>query len=335
MSRHSCISSSDDPLFMKRILLACLGSLLIYVLAFAFLLDRPLTLGALQARIDANLAYGRTIHEPKLVILAGSNGPFSHRCQTIAPMIGRPCVNAGVAVGVGLDYLFARWKPLLHPGDIVYLPLEEAQYIRGQVTNDLGPDAAIMLRHDRATLLHLPLRRQLAALFASGPRAAVMSVIEMALTSDHFNDPRVEVDGGYNQFGDHVGHTAAKGALNQSALAAISPFHPTGAQVTAGYGSVLVIAFLCWAEAHDVRAIGGLPAGFIDSPLTPGELDAIRAVFRDNGAEFLETPEGGRYPRTAFFNSADHLNETSQISHSLAVARALERVMDRKLVRSQ
>ena len=118
------------PVLMRRILLACAASLLLYALAFACLLDRPLTLGALRARIDANLATGATIAEPKLVILAGSNGPYSHRCKIIGPLINRPCVNAGVAVGVGLDYLFPRWEALLHPGDVVYLPLEEAQYVR-------------------------------------------------------------------------------------------------------------------------------------------------------------------------------------------------------------
>jgi hypothetical protein len=319
---------------MKRILLACLGSLVAYALAFGCLLDRPLTLGALRARIEANLAFGQSIHQPKLVILAGSNGPYSHRCETIAPIIGRPCVNAGVAVGVGLDYLFALWKPGLHPGDIVYLPLEEAQYVRPRTTSDLGPDAAIMLRHDRGTLLTLPLRRQIAALFASDLRAAIMSAIETALVSEDFDDPRVAVTGGYNGYGDHVGHTAAKAVLNQAALAAICPFHPNSAQITAGYGSVLIVAFLGWAEAHGVRVIGGLPAGFIDSPLGADELVAIRAVFLEHGAEFLETPDGGRYPRSAFFDSADHLNETSQISHSVAVARALARVTGQKLVRS-
>jgi hypothetical protein len=319
---------------MRQIALACLASLLLYAVAFAFVLDRPLSLGSLQARVEANIALGRTIHQPKLVILAGSNGPFSHRCQTIGPMIGRPCINAGVAVGVGLDYLFTRWKPLLHPGDIVYLPLEEAQYIRTHAASDLGPDAAIMLRHDRATLLALPLRRQVAALFASDLRAAVMSVIEAALSSSDFVDPRIAASGGYNEWGDHVGHTAAKAFLNRAALAAIDPFHPTGAQITAGYGTTLVIGFLTWAEAHGVRVIGGLPAGFIDSPLSQDELTAIHVVFRDHGAEFLETPEGGRYPRTAFFDSADHLLETSQISHSVSVARSLQRIMDRRLVLS-
>lgn len=320
---------------MRRILLACAASLLLYGIAFGCLLDRPLTLGALRARIEANLALGQSIHRPKLVILAGSNGPYSHRCETISHIIGWPCVNAGVAVGIGLDYLFTRWKPRLKPGDIVYLPLEEAQYSRPRAVSDLGPDAAIMLRHDRATLLTLPLRRQIAALFTCDLRAAIMSLIETALADDNFNDPRVAATGEYNEWGDHVGHTAALAALNQSTLAAIIPFHPTGPQIRSGYGSVLVVDFLEWADAHGVRVVGGLPAGFIDSPLGGDELEAIRAVFRDHGADFLETPEGGRYPRSAFFDTPDHLNETAQISHSVAVARALAHLTGQKMVRSR
>jgi hypothetical protein len=320
---------------MRRLLLACVASVLVYAAAFALLLDRPLTLGALRGRIEANLALGQSIAQPKLVILAGSNGPFSHRCETIEPIVGRPCVNAGVAVGVGLDYLFTRWKPWLRSGDIVYLPLEEAQYVRSRATSDLGPDAAIMLRHDRATLAMLPLRRQVAALFSGDLRAAVMSLIETALAKEDFNDPREATNGGYNARGDHVGHSAALAAVNRSALAAIRPFHPTGAQIEAGYGAVLAADFLQWAKAHDVAVIGGLPAGFIDSPMGDDELAAIQALFRDNGALFLETPEGGRYPRSAFFDTPDHLNESAQISHSVAVGRALRRIMVQKLAWSR
>jgi hypothetical protein len=280
--------------------------------------------------MEANIALGVAIHVPKLVILAGSNGPFSHRCETIGPIIGRPCINAGIAVGVGLDYLFTSWKPLLRPGDIVYLPLEETQYVRPRATSDLGPDASIMLRHDRATLWTLPFRRQTAALFAADLRAAVMSVIEMALTGDGFHDPRGVANGGFNGWGDHVGHTAALASVNQSTLAVIMPVHPTGGEIGDGDGSVLVAGFLRWAALHGVRAIGGLPAGFIDSPINDGSLAAIRAIYRDNGAGFLELPNRSLYPRSAFFDTQDHLNETAQIEHSVAVAEALVRIMDRK-----
>ncbi len=310
---------------MRRIVFACTASLVLYIAAFAWLLDRPLTLGALQARIDANLAAAQTISQPKLVILAGSNGPYSHRCETIAPAIGRPCINAGVAVGIGLDYLFTRWKPWLHGGDLVYLPLEEAQYVRQRAASELGPDAAIMLRHDHATWLAMPLRRRLAALFAGDLRAAIMSLIETALTTEGFHDPRVAVAGGYNVWGDHIGHTALLGAPNQPVLATVSPTHPNAAEITAGYGTRLVTDFLHWASAHNIRVIGGLPTGFIDSPIEPAALDAIHAVYHGNGADFLDTPEHGRYPRCDFFDTQDHLNEAAQIRHSIAVAKTMAR----------
>lgn len=314
---------------MRRIMAACAASLLLYNVLFACVLDRPLTLGALRARIEANLAYGAAIAGPKLVILAGSNGPYSHRCQIIAPLIGRPCVNAGVAVGVGLDYLFARWQPLLHPGDIVYLPLEEAQYARPWATSALGPDAAIMLRHDRATLATMPLHRQVAALFVFDLRGAIMSLIETALADTHFHDPRQAVTGSTNAMGDHVGHTAALGAANRAVLAAAVPYHPTADEVRAGYGTRVVRDFLRWAGSHGVRVIGGLPTGFIDSPIDPGALTAIRALYRYEGAGFLDLPNHSRYPRSAFFDTPDHLNEAAQIRHSVAVARALVRLTER------
>jgi hypothetical protein len=320
---------------MLRILVACVTSLLLYIAAFACLLDRPLTLGTLRARVEATIALGLTIQGPKLVILAGSNGPFSHRCETIGPIVERPCINAGVAVGVGLDYLFTRWKPLLHPGDIVYMPMEETQYVRPRATADLGPDATIMLRHDRATLWTLPLRRQIAALFAADLRAAIMSLIETALVDDGFHDPRGAADGGFNAWGDHIGHTAALAAVNQSTLAAIMPVHHTAAEIHDGDGTALIAGFLRWAGRHGVRAIGGLPTGFIDSPISSDSLAAIQAIYRDQGAGFLELPNHSGYPRTDFFDTQDHLNEAAQIEHSAAVGQALVRLIDQTLMVQQ
>jgi hypothetical protein len=313
---------------MRRILLGCGASLVIYMTAFAFILDRPLTLGALRGHIDASLRLSQTIERPKLVILAGSNGPYSHRCETIEPIVGRPCINAGTAVGVGLDYLFARWKPELRPGDIVYLPLEEAQYVRPRATSDLGPDAAIMLRHDRTTLGLLSPQRQIAALFASGPREAIMSLIEMSLEADGFHDPRTEATGGTNHWGDHIGHTKDLSALNQASLLTIMPYHPSAAQIEAGYGTALVARFVEWAGVNGVRVVGGLPTGFDDSPISGASIAAIRAIFRGHGG-FLELANHSRYPRAAFFDTQDHLNEGAQIAHSVLVANALLQFMDR------
>jgi hypothetical protein len=310
---------------MNRLISACLASLLLYALAFGCILDRPLSLGFLQREIDAKLARAASIDGPKLVILAGSNGPYSHRCEIIEPILGMPCVNGGIAVGIGLDYLFARWRQVLHPGDIVYLPMEEQQYVRARAATAVGPDAAIMFRHDRRTLASLPPERWLAALFSFDLRAALMGPIEAALVAAHFHDPRAEVTGATNAWGDHTGHTALLAATSQAALAAASPYHAAAEQIAAGYGTSLIIAFTRWAVANGIHVIGGLPTEFADAPMPDDALQAIRSIYVSNAGAFLVLPNFSRYPRSAFFDTPQHLNETWQAVHSKLLAAQLRR----------
>jgi hypothetical protein len=54
---------------------------------------------------------------------------------------------------------------------------------------------------------------------------------------------------------------------------------------------------------------------------------AIRAVFIDGGARFIDLGDRGRYPRSAFFDTPDHLNEAAQIAHSRAVAAELAGIL--------
>ena len=313
---------------LRRLLAACLASLVTYAVLFGCVLDRPLAYGFLEAQIDAKLARAAAIERPKLVILAGSNAPYSHRCKLIEAVLNMPCVNGGVAVGIGLDYLFARWRDRLRPGDVVYLPMEEAQYVRSRAATAVGPDAAIMFRHDWRTLTRLSPDRWAGALFAFDLRFAVMAVIERALVAAGFHDPRAAIEGATNEWGDHVGHTQALGAASQAALARAEPVHATADGVAQGGGTAEIARFLRWARAHGVRAIGGWPTGFADSPMPEATRAAIRAVYAENGAAFLELPGRSLYPRRAFFDSPEHLSEPWQIAHSRALARALAPVLD-------
>jgi len=308
-----------------RLLLCCAASLLLYAVAFCLVLDRPLSHGFLRDRLEAKLARGAAIEGRKLVILAGSNGPYSHRCEAIEPVLGMPCVNGGVAVGIGLDYLFARWKPLLKAGDVVYLPLEQAQYTRSRAASALGPDAAIMARHDRATLLALPADRWAGALFAFDARALVMSVLEMALSRSGFVDPRASVTGDMNQWGDQVGHTPERARANAGLLAAARPSHVRGPAIETGEGSAEIRHFVAWAAASGVTVLGGFSTGFADLPIPPDTAEAIRRVYRGDGVlgGFVELPNQARYPRPWFFDTPDHLHEDAQRLHSRLVAEAM------------
>ena len=321
--RAGALADRGESSDMRSLAAACLVSLALYGVLFSSVLDRPLALGFLRHEIDAKLARGAALHAPKLVILAGSNGPYSHRCEVIEPIVGMPCVNAGVAVGIGLDYLFARWRPLLHSGDVVYLPMEEAQYVTSRAANALGPDAAIMFRHDWRTLAMLPPDRWAGAFFSSDLSDGVMAVMEEILAAIGFQDPRAAVTGTTNRWGDHVGHTLALAAANRAVLAAAVPVHATAAGVREGYGTTLIGGFVRWATARDIRVIGGLPTEFADSPMPDSTLAAIRRIYLANGGGFLELGNDSRYPRADFFDTPDHLSEPFQIIHSRAVGAAL------------
>ena len=52
-------------------------------------------------------------------------------------------------------------------------------------------------------------------------------------------------------------------------------------------------------------------------------LNAIRSIYLANGGAFLVLPNFSRYPRSAFFDTAEHLNETWQIAHSKLLAEQL------------
>jgi hypothetical protein len=73
--------------------------------------------------------------------------------------------------------------------------------------------------------------------------------------------------------------------------------------------------------------VGGLPTGFADAPIPDSTIASIQSVFQSNHAAFLLLPNRARYPRTAFFDTPDHLNEPAQIAHSRAVAVALRAIL--------
>jgi len=305
---------------MRALLAACLLSVGIYLAGATMLLDRPLTHGLLMAELNAKLARGAAIAGPKLVILAGSNGPYSHRCEAMEPITARPCVNAGVAVGIGLDYLFARWDALLRPGDAIYLPMEPAQYTVRRLANATGPDAAIMARHDRVVVRGLAAERWAGAAFPLDLRGIAMSVLEMALHTSGFRDPR-PAEGATNAWGDHIGHDASRAATG--ALAAMVVTQPDAAQIAAGHGSALIAAFTRRMVARGVIVLGGLSAGFADTPLTPPAIAAIAVIYTGNGGDFVMLANRSRYARDNFFDGPEHLHEAAQIAHARAVAVAL------------
>src|SRR6516165_7333059 len=97
-------------LTMRRLFRLCSLSVLVYIVVFAMVVDRPLSLGVLRLELLQKTARMAALPSPKLVIMAGSNGPYSHSCVVMSVMLNMPCENAGIAVGIGLDDIFVRYE---------------------------------------------------------------------------------------------------------------------------------------------------------------------------------------------------------------------------------
>jgi hypothetical protein len=298
------------------------ASVLLHLGAFAFVLDRPLGLGTLRRELEAKLGYAASLPSPRLVILAGSNALFSHRCAIIGPMLRLHCVNGGVALGLGLDYQSLRWEGVLRPGDIVYLPMELQQYAVTSRAAVVGPDLPIMLRHDRASLLALGPSRWPAALISGTLEDLILSVVEVAASAARPDLARHALED-IDDAGDGIGHSLGRAASNRAFLSELHRADPSPQAILAGRGTQEIATFLAWAAAHGVRAIGGWPTEFADAPQDPRLAETLRRLYAAEGAAFLPLANQGRYPRDDFFDTQDHLAEECQALHSIRVAQAL------------
>lgn len=309
---------------MRR-LLACAGlSLLLYIGLFALVLNRPLSLEPLRQELVQKSARLAALPSPKLVILAGSNGPFSHSCAVMGPMLNLPCENAGIAVGIGLDEIFARYAPSLHQGDVVYMPMELAQYTMTQAQYHSLADGAFLLRQDRSVLAALPTERILGAIFCCTLGDALEALAEMPLA--HFQNPVARLALQYDMQGDRIDNLLP--GADTALLSAPARTAPLASEIENGYGAALIARFVARERLKGVIIIGGWPVDFTDARISSATRAAVIKIYR---LDFLNLPGASQYDRADFFNSEDHLTQPCQYLHSIAVAQGLGAMLGRNV----
>lgn len=310
---------------MARLLKLCGLSLLVYLIVFATLADRPLSLGVLRLELLQKTARMRVLSSPKLVILAGSNGPYSHSCVVLTAMLGMPCENAGIAVGIGLDEIFVRYEPLLQPGDIVYMPMELKQYTATASAYHASVDGAFLLRHDRNVLLTLPLPRIVGASFCCNLADLMEALAEMPLAAYGTINPAGILAAEYDAQGDRIDNvfTSRDAAL----LPRMPRKPPTSTAISSGYGATLIAGFVARESRKGVIVIGGMPVDYSTALIPDDVIAATAMIYTANGGTFTILRNRSTYPRADFFNGEDHLAKPCQYLHSIFVARRLKQIL--------
>lgn len=314
---------------MRRLLKLCGLSLLVYLVVFAMLVDRPLSLGVLRLELLQKAARLATLPSPKLVILAGSNGPYSHSCVVFTAMLNMPCENAGIAVGIGLDDIFARYEPSLRAEDVVYMPMELQQYTATARSYQAAVDGAFLLRRDRQVLRQLPLPRMLGAIFCCSLADFTEAVVEMPLATLGIIQPARILGAEYNEQGDRIDNELA----GRDAALLVQPPRalPPVRDIEAGYGTSLIAGFIARESRKGVVVIGGMPVDYSEVHMPDSVVAAVANIYLANGGSFMMIQNQSEYPRADFFNGEDHLAKPCQYMHSILIARRLAVLLHRPM----
>jgi hypothetical protein len=241
--------------------------------------------------------------------------------MVLTAMLKMPCENAGIAVGIGLDDLFARYEPSFRPDDVVYMPMELQQYSTTASAYRVAVDGQFLLRHDRGVLINLPLPRVVGAVFCCTLPDLMEALVEMPVAVEGAIKPANLLDIEYNEQGDRIDNDLSN--RNAALLASDPRIAPSARNIKSGYGTALIGAFVARESGKGVIIIGGMPVGYSSAQIPDGIVSAIAATYDTNGGRFMVLPNLSGYPRADFFNGEDHLAKPYQYPHSIFIAERL------------
>lgn len=303
---------------LLALLVSVLASLAIYLSVFAWV-HKPLTTDVIDQVMSAKQALGAQQQGPRLFVMAGSNGSFSHRCEALQPLIGRPCVNLSVVAGISLDYLFLRYGELFRAGDALYLPLEYEQYTVQRDAALSGPENALIYRRGPSLWQSMDPLRVLHAAGHFDLSFLIQGLAEMAL--DRLKVQRRFGVETLNAHGDESGHTPSKGEPYRPFIEAMNWRPPTADWLAyPSYGKERLAVNIAALRAAGITIIGGLPTVFDAPTLDNAVVEMLSTYYRSLGADFIALDNRSQYPRDCFYDSPYHLHEDCQRRHSALLA---------------
>jgi hypothetical protein len=315
---------TDEPNVLDRHPMAAFAALsalafAAYFVVFGAVLQRPLTLGDMFAMIERKEQIADQMGDGKIIVAAGSNGRYSHSCEVLSAELGRPCANMSVAATVGPDLLFQTVLAHVGTGDLIYVPLEYPTLAAGEGRTDAA--APWLWRNDRSRLMEMGPIKTIEAAFSYDLRFGIEAIAEMVL--NRLGVSRRSNLATLNANGDETTNTA-EAAREYAGYITKFPWTLPDAPVENGPAERALSSFATEAKRRGARVVGGLPTTFNDRSVPQETLSAVRQIYRRAGADFVIVEGNSQYPRSAFFDTSDHLQDRWQAEHSRRVALALK-----------
>ena len=303
-------------LTLRQLLIASAASVVAYLLVFVFIVYKPMTVGIYGDYLNLKIRYlAAHADDQKIVILAGSNGRFSHRCEVIEKIAKLPCANMSIAGGLSLPWQLSLYKQYFRRGDLLYLPVE---YRAHGNYHSVGEEAYYRVEYERGGLADLSPSDALHTFFGFDIRFLVSAVGEMALWHAGVQR-RFSVDTLTAQ-GDEQGHGETRAGAYKGLIAQLTVPEISEAGFVSESDWTDVVEILDWARTAGVRVVGGLPTVVDEASIPTNVIPFLRHLYSSHGQCFLALPNRSRYPRSYFYDSLYHLSETHQVAHSELLA---------------
>jgi hypothetical protein len=310
--------------YLYYYLLTSILSLAFMTTLMIFVFDKPLIVGWGKTAYDTK--YQHFIDDSSnIIIVAGSNGFFSHSCEVLEKDLNKNCINYSVSAGLGLEYILEKSKEVISDNTTVILPLEFGFYYGEKKDSLLSNGGNLhILENDLKYLFSFGYERALYIIFSKDCKYIFGSILENILDFIGF-ERRFNVST-LNKNGDMKAHTKIKSKVYNEYVSAQLPPRPTLNACQNSYNSQLIADYIKFVNKKGGKVFGSFPTTF-DSNLTNIELESFECIknlyYKSNGY-FINLKNKSMYEKYNFYDTTYHLNEETQILHSQKISEYLK-----------
>ncbi|WP_036478989.1 hypothetical protein [Myxosarcina sp. GI1] len=250
-----------------------------------------------------------SIDRPKLLIVSGSNANAGISCETIQATTGVACLNGGVHAAIGLDYMFARARSWLNPGDMVLLPLEYEHYLNDGIPSDRFVDHVIA--HDPQYLRSLDLVSQIRFLGGISFERLTQGVIARSTKPEYGQGRAIAAEEvNKNTYGDNTHQLEADLTPElREKIANLQPL-PIKGYLKTSYGLKNIKKFVAWCRQNNIQVLATWPNTVwfesYQQPESQAFFQSIADFYRSLDVPVLGQPQEAMYDKSMFYDSIYH-----------------------------
>ncbi len=245
-------------------------------------------------------AYAKSIEEPKVLLVSGSSLHFGLSAETMEAALEVPVVNLGTHAGL-LEYVYARARRSLKPGDLVIVAPEYAMYTIDNLSSAVRSD--YLVSFDKTYLRGLPVREQFEILQGyMNPIRRLEKHLDYIRKQKKDLKKRRYIDT-LNSHGDESKNIAYTG----ESYPAVS----LGTDLDTKSPLMVELTHLIeWCQSNDVQVLMSWPGTlkFQESHLNAARIEQLKDYWRSHAVEILGEPEDFFCSPELLFDTEYHLN---------------------------